>query len=243
MISSKENPYLKASRSSAKDNKHSHEGHYRRLRARFLANGLDVFLDYEVIELLMKAADPRPDHKPTAKALLKKFQSLGGVLEAPPILLREINGVGDKNIFGLKLVQAVARRYLKEEIIQKDFLQASSQVREYLIHNLKNRNREQFLIILLNGRNQIIDLVALFEGSLTSSAVYPREVVKIIMERDAAAVIFVHNHPSGSLSPSQEDHRITQRLKTACENIDVKVHDHIIIGGNDHFSFAQHSLL
>ncbi|MFC1543568.1 DNA repair protein RadC [Candidatus Neomarinimicrobiota bacterium] len=219
------------------------EGHYRRLRERFLANGLDGFLDYEVVELLLKLADPRPDHKPTAKALMAKFKSLGGVLEAHPSLLKAINGVGDKNIFGLRLVQAVARRYLKEGVIDKDYIQSADQVMTYLTHYLKNRNREIFLIILLNGRNQIIDMVTIFEGSLTTSAVYPREVVKLILERDAAAVIFVHNHPSGTLSPSQDDHRITKRLKQACQSIDVQVHDHIIIGGNDHFSFADHGLL
>lgn len=219
------------------------EGHYRRLRERFLANGLDGFLDYEVVELLLKLADPRPDHKPTAKALLAKFKSLSGVLEAPPSLLKTVKGVGDRNIFGLRLVQAVARRYLKEGVIDKDYVQSSKQVLAYLIHHLKNRNRELFLIILLNGRNQIIDMVTIFEGSLTTSAVYPREVVKLILERDAAAVIFVHNHPSGNLSPSQDDHRITKRLKQACQSIDVQVHDHIIIGGNDFFSFADHSLL
>ncbi len=221
----------------------SSEGHYRRLRERFLANGLDGFLDYEVVELLLKLADPRPDHKPTAKALMAKFKSLGGVLEAPPSLLKAVKGVGDKNIFGLRLVQAVARRYLSEGVIDKDYIQSADQVLTYLIHYLKNRNREMFLIILLNGRNQIIDIVTIFEGSLTTSAVYPREVVKLILERDAAAVIFVHNHPSGNLSPSQDDHRITKRLKQACQSIDVQVHDHLIIGGNDHFSFADHGLL
>ncbi|MFB0516353.1 MAG: DNA repair protein RadC [Candidatus Neomarinimicrobiota bacterium] len=224
-------------------NTHSPEGHYRRLRERFLANGLDGFLDYEVVELLLKLADPRPDHKPTAKALMTKFGSLGAVLDAPPSLLKNVKGVGDKNIFGLRLVQAVARRYLKEEIIGKDYIQSASQVLTYLTHRLKNRNREQFLIILLNGRNQLIDLVTLFEGSLTTSAVYPREVIKLVLERDAAAVIFVHNHPSGNLSPSQDDHRITERLKQACQSIDVQVHDHLIIGGNDYFSFADNGLL
>jgi len=222
---------------------HSPEGHYRRLRERFLANGLDGFLDYEVIELLLKLADPRPDHKPTAKALMARFGSLGGVLDAPPSLLKTVKGVGDKNIFGLRLVQAVARRYLKEEVIGKDYVQSAEQVLTYLTHHLKNCNREQFLIILLNGRNQLIDLVTLFEGSLTTSAVYPREVIKLILERDAAAVIFVHNHPSGNLTPSRDDHRITKRLKQACQSIDVQVHDHLIIGGNDYFSFADHGLL
>ncbi|UCD38395.1 MAG: DNA repair protein RadC [Fidelibacterota bacterium] len=218
-------------------------GHYRRLRERFLANGLDGFLDYEVVELLLKLADPRPDHKPTAKALLARFKSLGGILEAPPSLLKAVQGVGDRNIFGLRLVQAVARRYLKEEIIHKDYIQSADQVIAYLVHNLKNRNREQFVIILLNGRNQLIDLVTIFEGSLTTSAVYPREVVKLILERDAAAVILVHNHPSGSVTPSQDDHRITKRLKQACQSIDVQLHDHLIIGGNDYYSFADHGLL
>ncbi len=136
------------------------QGHYRRLRERFLNDGLDGFLDYEVVELLLKLADPRPDHKPTAKALLAKFSSLGGVLESPPALLKTVKGVGDRNLFGLKLVQAVARRYLKEEVINKDYIQSSSQVINYLRHNLRNRNRELFMVILLNGRNQIIESVS-----------------------------------------------------------------------------------
>lgn len=221
----------------------SKTGHYSRLRTRFLTNGLEGFLDYEVVELLLKLADTRPDHKPTAKALLGKFKTLGGVLEAQQDLLKSVKGVGDKNIFGLKLVQAVASRYLKEEIILKDYIHTSSQVIEYLVHHLKHRNREQFLVILLNGRNQIIDLVALFEGSLTTSAIYPREVIKVVLERDAAAVILVHNHPSGNISPSQDDHKITKRLKEACAAIDVLVLDHLIIAGNKHYSFASHGQL
>ncbi|MCH7520477.1 MAG: DNA repair protein RadC [Candidatus Marinimicrobia bacterium] len=224
-------------------NARSTKGHYRRLRERFLTNGLEGFLDYEVVELLLKLADPRPDHKPTAKAMMAKFGSLGDVLEAAPVLLKSIGGVGDKNIFGLKLVQAVAGRYLKEAVINKDYIQSSDQVLSYLVHHFKNRNREQFMIILLNGRNQIIDLVTLFEGTLTTSAVYPREVIKLILERDAAAVIFVHNHPSGNLAPSKDDKLITKRLKEACQTIDVQVHDHLIIGGNDSFSFAKNDLL
>ncbi len=223
--------------------KQSSGGHYSHLRERFLGNGLEGFLDYEVIELLLKLADPRPDHKPTAKQLLDRFGSLGGVLEAPTDQLLIINGVGEKNLFGLKLVQAVARRYLKEDLIGTDYLTRASQVRDYLVHHLKNRNVEQFLIILLNGRNQVIDLRVLFEGTLTTSAVYSREVIKLILSLDAAAAIFVHNHPSGNPAPSQDDLEITKRLQTACGSIDVQVHDHLIIGGNDIFSFAEQGLL
>jgi DNA repair protein RadC len=218
-------------------------GHYSRLRARFLANGLDGFLDYEVIELLLKLADPRPDHKPTAKNLMARFGSLGSVLEAPGTQLQEISGVGDKNLFGLKLVQAVASRYLKEELIDKEYATNARMVRDYLAHHLKNRNREQFIIIMLNGRNQVIDLLTLFEGSLTASAVYPREVIKAILAHDAAAAILVHNHPSGNPSPSQDDIQITARLKAACETIDVKIHDHLIVGGDKFFSFAEQGIL
>ncbi len=135
-------------------------GHYGRLRERFLANGLDGFLDYEVVELLLKLADPRRDQKPTAKALLARFKSLGGVLDASPNLLQSIDGVGSKNIFSIGFVQAVARRYLKESVIARDYIDSASKVLTYLIHHLKNRNREQFVVILLNGRNQVIDLVA-----------------------------------------------------------------------------------
>ena len=218
-------------------------GHYARLRKRFLDDGLDGFLDYEVIELLLKLADSRRDQKITAKILLRKFKTLRGVFEAKPEILIKISGIGPANIFGLKLIHAVARRYLKEQIIGEDYIQSSAQVMDYLKHQLRDKSREIFLVILLNGRNKIIDLVKLFEGTLTTSAVYPREVIKIILERDAAAVIFVHNHPSGNPKPSQDDLKITEKLKAACSTIDVSVHDHIVIADNDFTSFADKRLL
>lgn len=224
-------------------NKENILGHYARLRKRFLDGGLNGFLDYEVIELLLKLADYRRDQKPAAKILLQKFKSLRGVLEATPEQLSEVAGIGAANVFGLKLVRSVADRYLKESVIGEEFIQSSEQVLIYLKFNLSNRNREVFLVILLNGRNQILDLVELFEGTLTISAVYPREVIKLILEKDAAAVIFVHNHPSGNPNPSKDDIMITKKLKSACETIDVSVHDHLIIAGNDFTSFSDRGLL
>ena len=221
----------------------SKAGHYARLRERFLKGGLDGFHDYEVVELLLKLADPRPDHKPTAKALLKQFGSLGQVLDASPNLLKETKGVGDKNIFGLKLVQAVASRYLKEQLPGKDYVTSIEELLNFLKHHLKNRSREQFMLVLLNGRNRILDLVTLFEGSLTSSAVYPREVVKLILDRDAAAVVLVHNHPSGDPLPSQDDQHLTRRILAACKTVDVTLRDHLIIAGAEHFSFAENGML
>ena len=221
----------------------SPQGHYARLRQRFLLGGIDGFLDYEVVELLLKLADNRRDQKITAKLLLNTFKSLRGVLEANPEHLKRIKGIGDSNIFGLKLVQSVARRYLKEQIIGGEFIQSSENVLDYLRHNLRDRGREVFLAVLLNGRNQVLDIVELFEGTLITSAVYPREVIKLILERDAAAVIFVHNHPSGNPNPSKDYQTLTRKLKAACATIDVQLHDHLIIAGNDFTSMADKGMI
>jgi len=196
-----------------------------------------------VVELLLKLADNRRDQKITAKLLLNTFKSLRGVLEANPEQLKKIKGIGNANIFGLTLVQSVARRYLKEQIIGEDYIQSSENVLDYLRHNLRDRGREVFLVVLLNGRNQVLDIVELFEGTLTTSAVYPREVIKLILEKDAAAVIFVHNYPSGNPNPSKDDQNLTQKLKAACSTIDVQLHDHLIIAGNDYTSMADKGMV
>ena len=221
----------------------SPQGHYSRLRQRFLSSGIDGFLDYEVVELLLKLADNRRDQKITAKLLLNTFKSLRGVLEASPEQLKKIKGIDDANIFGLELVQSVARRYLKEQIIGENFIQSSENVLDYLHYNLRDRGREVFLVVVLNGRNQVLDIVELLEGTLTTTAVYPREIIKLILEKDAAAVIFVHNHPSGNPNPSKDDQNLTQKLKAACSTIDVQLHDHLIIAGNDYTSMADKGMV
>lgn len=221
----------------------STSGHRQRLRERFLNAGLQGFHDYEVIELLLTLGTPRRDCKQAAKDALKKFGSLNVVLEADPKELQAINGIGPNNVFGLKLTQTVARRYLADRIIGQDIITSSDEVLDYLKHNLRDKTQEIFSVIYLNGRNEIIGMEELFYGSLTTSAVYPREVVKKVLKQNAAAVIFVHNHPSGNLNPSEEDIKITKKLKDAVATIDVKVHDHLIIAGNNYYSFADNNLL
>ena len=224
---------------TSKDNK----GHRQRLREKFLKNGLDGFLDYEIIELLLTLGTPRKDCKQSAKDALKKFGSLKAVLEAEPAELKEIKGIGDNNVFGLKIAQSVSRRYLADRIIDQDFIRSADEVIDYLKHNLRDKSREVFLVIYLNGRNQILKMEELFQGTLTTSAVYPREVVKRALVNDAAALVFVHNHPSGNPNPSKDDLTITNKLKEAAQAIDVSVHDHLIIAGNDVYSFADHGLI
>ena len=221
----------------------NNKGHRQRLREKFLKNGLDGFLDYEIIELLLTLGTPRKDCKQSAKDALKKFGSLKAVLEAEPAELKEIKGIGDNNVFGLKIAQSVSRRYLADRIIDQDFIRSADEVIDYLKHNLRDKSREVFLVIYLNGRNQILKMEELFQGTLSTSAVYPQKVVKRALVNDAAALVFVHNHPSGNPNPSQDDLIINKKLKEAAQAIDVSVHDHLIIAGNDVYSFADHGLI
>ena len=157
--------------------------------------------------------------------------------------LSEVKGLGPNNIFGLRLARDIARRYLAERIEGKDFLQSSQEVMDYLKVSLRDRSREVFMVIYLNGRNQIMSMEEVFEGTLTTSVVYPREVVKQALNHEAAALIFVHNHPSGNPQPSKDDLEITKKLKDAVSTIDVSIHDHIIIAGDETYSFADHGLI
>jgi DNA repair protein RadC len=231
----------KAARSRPSNERpHKGSGHRRRLREKFLHSGLSAFADYEVIELLLTLGTPRKDCKDMAKAALKRFKTLPGVLDAPDRALREIDGLGPNNIMGLKLIKAVADRYLEARLIRQDPIHNASELYDYLYHHLRERRRECFKVLYLDAKNRIMDVETLFEGTLTASAVYPREVLQGALDQGAAALIFVHNHPSGDPTPSPEDLDLTRRLVIACQMSGVTVHEHLIIGDNHYYSFAEH---
>jgi DNA repair protein RadC len=218
---------------------HKGEGHRSRLRERFLSGGLDGFHDYEVVELLLTLGTPRKDCKETAKAALRRFKTLRGVFEASGSELEKVDGIGPKNSFGIKLIRSVADRYLHSRVIEKSALGNSEEVFEYLKYALADRSRECFMVIFLDAKNRVLDTKILFEGTLTASAVYPREVVRAALGRHAASLIFAHNHPSGDPFPSREDMNITQRLILACRVMDLTVHEHLIVGRDGYYSFAD----
>jgi DNA repair protein RadC len=218
---------------------HKGEGHRQRLREKFLASGLSGFHDYEVIELLLTLATPRKDCKDAAKAALKHFKTLQGVLEASPKALCEVSGIGPKNLLGIKLIKAVADRYLEKRLIRKDPLNNSKELFDYLYHRIREKNRECFNVVFLDAKNKVITTETLFEGTLTASSVYPREVVLSALNHNAAALIFAHNHPSGDPKPSPDDFSITRQLVFACKVMGITVHEHLIIGDNRYFSFAD----
>ena len=219
---------------------HKGAGHRRRLRDRFLKSGLDGFHDYEVIELLLSLATPRKDCKDSAKAALSRFKTLQGVLDAAPSDLCLVPGIGPTNLFGLKLIPAVSRRYLQQRLEGKKALTNSRALFDYLNHTIRDKNKECFVAIYLDAKNRVIADETLFTGTVTASAVYPREVVKAALAHTAAAVIFAHNHPSGDPTPSPDDMAITRKLVEACRLMGITVHEHLIIGTEGYFSFADH---
>ncbi|MDH5465950.1 MAG: DNA repair protein RadC [Candidatus Aminicenantes bacterium] len=218
-------------------------GHRERLREKFLKGGLSAFLDYEVIELLLTLGTPRKDCKQQAKDALMKFRSLRGVLEAPADELLRIKGIGPHNIFGLRLIQDVSRRFLKERMMSKPYCHSSKEVFDYLYHSLRDVKKEQFKVLFLDAKNHILEGKTVFEGTVDTSAVYPREIVKEALKCDASSLIFVHNHPSGDPEPSASDREITRELVFAAAVMQLKVLDHIIIGNNCYFSFADEGLI
>ena len=218
---------------------HKGAGHRQRLRERFLAGGLEGFHDYEVIELLLTLAMPRKDCKDAAKGALERFKTFQGVLEASPQELGKVKGLGPKNILGIKLIKAVAERYLQKKLIHKDAINDSKALFDYLYHSIGDKNREFFKVIFLNSKNQVITTSTISEGTLTASSVYPREVIQAALSNDAAALIFAHNHPSGDPEPSSEDIAVTRQLVFAGKVMGMVVHEHLIIGDDRYFSFAD----
>jgi len=220
------------------------QGHRDRLRDRFISYGISAFTDSDVIELLLTFGTPRQDCKERARALLERFGSLSGVLEASIEELQEVKGIGPKNAVALKFVHEVARRFLKDRIIKRHYVQCARDVVEYLWHSLSFRDKEVFLALYLDTGNRILDAEELFSGTIDQAPVYPREVLKQALEKKAKSMILVHNHPSGRTNPSKGDLMTTKKITMAAMIVDVRVLDHIIIGGpQEYFSFEEEGLM
>ena len=220
-------------------NLHKGVGHRKRLRDRFLQSGLGGFLDYEIIELLLTLGTPQKDCKPMAKAAIKQFKGLRGVLDASLEDLQAIKGIGPSNAFGIKLFQAVSERYSKEKIPAKTSLTTPREVSDYLMKRLGKEKKEHFVVILLDTKNNLIDIRDISVGILNASLVHPREVFEPAIRHVANGIIVVHNHPSGDVHPSSEDDELTKQLVASGKILGIQVLDHIIVSGNDYYSFAS----
>jgi len=217
-------------------------GHRGRLRDRFLEKGLSGFSDTEILELLLSFGTPRTNCKEPARQLLKKFGSFSKVLEASPVALQDVKGVGPKNSFALHFVHGVASHYLKERLHGKRYLHSSAEVAEYLVHSMRGLKKEVFTVIYLDSSHAIIDSEVVAEGTLNVNTVYPREIVSKALLFHAAALIIAHNHPSGSLQPSPQDIKLTKTLWLVCNYMQMQLLDHLIIGDGS-YSFADNGLM
>jgi DNA repair protein RadC len=220
-----------------------YHGHRERLRERFREAGPDALSDYELLEAVLFRAQPRRDVKPLAKTLIATFGSFAEVISAPPARLAEVKGMGDASITELKLVQAAASRLLRGEVKKRPVLSSWSTVLDYCRTAQAFADREQFRVLFLDKRNQLIADEAQQTGTVDHTPVYPREVVKRALELSATAMVLVHNHPSGDPTPSNADIQMTQQIIAVAGPLGISVHDHIIVGKAGHASLKSLKLI
>ena len=214
-----------------------HLGHRERLRERALNGGLAALPDYEALELYLYRSFPRGDVKPLAKDLLRRFGSLAGVLSASIEDLCTVRGVGASSALDLKLVHELAQRMGLEPLRRRTVISSWSALLDYVKLALAHEPREQFRVLFLDKKNQLIADEVMNEGTVDHAPVYPREIARRTLELSAASVILVHNHPSGDPTPSAADVEMTRQVVEACRPLRIAVHDHLVVGREGVASF------
>ncbi|WP_294395562.1 DNA repair protein RadC [uncultured Sphingomonas sp.] len=217
-------------------------GHRARLRRRLIEGGSDALLDHELIEYLLALVTPRRDTKPQARALVAEFGGLGGVFSADAESLKRA-GLGETGIAAMKIARAAALRLLKSEVAQRPVLASWQALTDYLHAAMAHRMTESARVLHLNGRNVLIRDEQVSEGSIDQAPIYVREVARRALELGSAAIILVHNHPSGDPSPSRQDIALTREIVGALKLLGVQVHDHIIVGSKGHVSLRAQGLM
>lgn len=218
-------------------------GHRSRLRTRLLESGGDTLADYELVEYLLMIAIPRCDTKPIAKALLREFGSLGGLMTADAEALRRVSGVGDVAASAIKVVQATALRMLKTEISEMPVLGSWQALLDYLRADMAYRGIERIRVLHLNAKNTLIRDEIMSEGSVDQAAIYVREVIRRAIDLGSSGLILVHNHPSGDPRPSRADINLTRDIADAGKRLNIVVHDHVIVAADGHSSMRAMGLI
>ena len=219
------------------------DGHRHRLRERFAKTYTQGMHSYEVLELLLTYAIPRRDVKPIAKALLQRFGNLNGVLDASLDELRQMDAMGTQSALLIKLVKEVNALYLAGRMEKTDVLTSPQRVVDFARAKLAGLPHEAFMVLFLSTQNQVIGHEIVNEGTVDQVAVYPRRIIERALAHHAAALILVHNHPSGFTDPSEEDKMLTRTLRSAAATLDVRILDHLVVGKGGYFSFLERGLL
>ncbi|HBA08287.1 MAG: JAB domain-containing protein [Methylotenera sp.] len=214
-----------------------------RPREKLIEMGADALSDAELLAIFLRVGVVGKSAVDLARDLLSQFGSLNGIFAATERELSQVHGIGTSKYVQLQAIFEMSRRALNEQLQARDVFQSPQQVRNYLVLKLGALTREVFMVLFLDAQNRLHAAEELFNGTLTQTSVYPREVVKRAIHHNAASVIFAHNHPSGVAQQSAADELITQQLKQALALIDVRVLDHFIVAGNQTLSFAERGLL
>jgi len=214
-----------------------------RPREKLIEQGAGALSDAELLAIFLRVGVTGKSAVDLARDLLNEFGSLNGIFAASEKAIGQVHGMGTSKYVQLQAIFEMSRRALNEQMQEKDVLSSPQQVRDYLVLNLGSRLKEVFLVLFLDAQNRLIASEEMFSGTLTQTSVYPREVVKRALHFNAAAVVFAHNHPSGTSKQSSADETITQELKKALALVDVRVLDHFIVAGNNLLSFVEQGLL
>jgi DNA repair protein RadC len=219
-----------------------YHGHRARVRERVLKAGIEALADYELLELLLFYAIDRIDTKPLAKRLIERFGTLGDIFAAEPAQLREFE-IDQRTLVLFRAAREAGRRLALAEVKDMPVLSNWQQLIDYCHAALAHEKTEQFRILFLDRKNVLIADEVQQRGTIDHTPVYPREVVKRALELGAAALILVHNHPSGDPKPSREDIEMTREVKTAAGALGIAIHDHLVIGRKGHASFRSLGLI
>ena len=222
-----------------------YSGHRQRLRQRFLLGEGKDMADYELLEVLLTLAIPRRDVKPLAKKLIQTFGNFADVITAPDHKLKEITGIKDNSVMVFKLIRVAAQR-LSWQNLSSDNIPVLLNVDcliDYCRSAIAYSEVEELHLLYLDAKLKIIGSELVQRGTISAVCVSPREIVKSAINKNAVGIIMVHNHPSGSSQPSDNDLNLTKQIIQACEIIGIKMHEHIIITRADYFSFVEHGLI
>jgi DNA repair protein RadC len=218
-------------------------GHRSRLRGRLLEQGGDALLDHELVEYLLALAIPRKDTKPLAKKLLAHYGGLSALITADAENIARQPGMGETSTAALKIVQAAALRLLSEPVREQPILASWQSLLDYLRADMAHLTIERMRVLYLNSKNMLVRDEVASEGSIDQTAVYVREIIRRAMDLGAAAIILVHNHPSGDSAPSRQDISMTREISDAGKKLGISVHDHIIIGKDGFSSMRSAGLI
>ena len=200
-----------------------------------LEKGIDALSDAELLSLILKKCTYEQTEVGVALDLLNKA---GGLRQ-----LFDLRDLPESQQVVLQAVREVGRRVLKQGMIGQNFVRSPQAVTDYLTASLRDLKREVFKVIFLDKALKILGEKDMFFGTVDEAAVHPREVVREALFQNASSLVLVHNHPSGKVEPSREDYEITQKIKSACQTVSIRILDHIIIGENQYFSFSERSQL